>query len=487
MKFGAKGVLFTGLICTLALKGRTQDYQGIVGSPYAGSLGVANNPASILSTPFSWDITLFSTQLKNTTNAITVLNMSYLSPFPGPKHSVKYNWDNGYMPRYGAVNSNLHLLNARLALGHKQAIAFGVNVKSYGAVRMSPFDYNDTIGNFNQFFAINSGTSQYQGEALSSTWLELYGTYSKTLIDDEMGRLNAGVTLKLMRGISGAYAQFSGGGLSSSYFNSQLVYTLAKGDVQYGYSSNYDSWNSDHSTSTNLHNFLSQSQGGAAIDIGFEYLVKTQDVHLFGEPDDYYDYDWKFGAALLDIGLNQYKYGLQSRIATNPKTIVSDQELDQKFDYVQTVEGFNDSLASIMGAIRTPHGMFRIWNPARLELNVDRPLPAHFAVNADLTLNLGGDNMGKQLFTKEITLFALTPRWETRNLGGYLPLTVTTDGKVWVGGAVKAGPLLMGVHNWADVFSKQKIQNGGFYLALVIRPEDGFRFREKKEYTCPKE
>ena len=59
MKFGAKGVLFTGLICTLALECVAQDYQGLQGSPYAGSLGVANNPASILSTPYSWDVTLF--------------------------------------------------------------------------------------------------------------------------------------------------------------------------------------------------------------------------------------------------------------------------------------------------------------------------------------------------------------------------------------------------------------------------------------------
>lgn len=487
MKFDPKGFLFTGLICTLALKGAAQDYQGLQGSPFAGSLGVANNPASILSTPYSWDITILSAQLKTTTNAITATNLSYLHPFIRHGDSLNYYWNNGYMRRYGAVNYNLHLLNVRLALNRKVAISFGANLKSYGAARMSPFDYNDTVGNFNQFFAINSGTSMYQGEAVSSTWLELYGTYSKTLIDDEVGRLNGGVTLKLMRGISGGYVQFTGGGLSSSYVNSQLVYTLAKANVQYGYSSNYDSWNSDHSTTSNLKNFLNESQGGAAFDIGFEYLVKTQDVHIFGQPDDYYDYDWKIGAALLDIGLNQYQYGSQSRFAANPKNIVSDQELDEKFDYVQSVADFNDSLATVMGSIQRLRGMFRIWNPARLELNIDRPLPEHFAVNADLTLNLGGNNTGKQLFTKQITLLALTPRWETRNLGGYLPLTVTTDGKVWVGGAVKAGPVVLGVHNWGNVFSKQKIQNGGFYLALVIRPEDGFRIREKKEYTCPKD
>ncbi|HVS98016.1 MAG TPA: hypothetical protein VHE54_16085 [Puia sp.] len=481
MKFGAKGVLLIGLICSL--EGKAQDYQAIQGSPFAGSLGIANNPASILSTPYSWDVTLFSMQLKNTTNAVNVTNFSYLSH----KDSLDYYWTSGNKWRYGAYNYNVHLLNVRLAIGHKQAIAFGANLKSYGAARTSAFDYNDTIGNFNQFFSINDATSFYQGEAVSSSWLELFFTYSKTLIDNERGRLNGGFTLKAQRGISGGYLQFSGGGLSSSYVNSQLVYTLSKADLKYGYSSNYDSWKNDHSTGENLNQFLKESRGGASVDIGLEYLVKTQDVDVYGDPDGYFDYDWKIGVALLDFGLNQFQYGSQSRFASNPKAIVSDQEIDAKFDYVQSVAAFNDSLATLMGSMVRPRGAFRIWNPARFEINVDRPLPDHFAVNADLTLNLGGNNLGKQLFTKEISLFAVTPRWENRDLGLYLPAQVTTDGRVWVGGAFKLGPLLMGVHNWGNVFSKKKMTNGGFYLALVIHPENGFRIREKKEYTCPKD
>ena len=56
------------------------------------------------------------------------------------------------------------------------------------------------------------------------------------------------------------------------------------------------------------------------------------------------------------------------------------------------------------------------------------------------------------------------------------------------GEVVKAGPLLFGIHNWANVFTKNSLQNGGGYIALVIRPGNGggFRVRESKEYTCPR-
>ena len=59
----------------------------------------------------------------------------------------------------------------RLGTTQQAIAASGANLKSYGAARTSPFNYNDTIGNFNQFFNINDATSFYQGEGVSSSWL----------------------------------------------------------------------------------------------------------------------------------------------------------------------------------------------------------------------------------------------------------------------------------------------------------------------------
>jgi hypothetical protein len=376
-------------------------------------------------------------------------------------------------------------LNVRLNLGRKQAISFGANLRGYVNANTGKFNYNDTVANMNQFFNINQGTT-FQGELASSTWLELYGTYSRTLWDDEKGRLNGGVTLKAQRGISGIYGQLNGGTVSRAVQNSYTVYSVAAGNAKYGYSSNYDTWNTDHSTGKNLHDLLTHTQGGASVDIGFEYLVKPQYVQIFGDPDDYYEYTWKFGASLLDVGENVYVYGTQSRAAANPNNDATDQELNYKFDNVGTLAQFNDSLKTIVNSISVPKGKFRIYNPTRFNFNVDHLLPQHFAVNADLTLNLGGSNKGSMLFTKDLTLLAVTPRWETKSLGGYLPVQVTTSGHVWVGGAFKAGPLLLGVHNWADLFSKDRTQQGGFYLALVVRPGKGWKIKEDKKYTCPK-
>ena len=474
----------TAVLLVFSLGTMAQDYHAVEGSPFAGSLGVAGNPASILSTPYPWDITLFSTQVKNSTNAVRFTNYSYLSH----PDTIGYDWTKGNLQRFAALNYNIHLLNVRLSLGRKQGISFGANIRGYLSARTGTVNYNDSLNNMNQFFLINEGAS-YKATMVTSSWLELYGTYSRTLWDDAFGRLNAGVTLKLMRGLSGAYLQLTNGTVTQSMPHDTPVFNLATATARYGYSSNFDYWHDNQSTGTNLKDFINHTQFGAALDLGVEYLVKSQAVQTYIDTDDYFDYEWKIGVSLLDLGANRYGYGKESRFVSNPKTTVTDANLNNKFDNTGSFAEFNDSLATIANTYATLYGRFTIYNPARLVVNIDRPLPNNFALNGELTLNLGGSNYGKRLFTKEMTLLALTPRWETKKWGGYLPLTVTTDGKIWLGAAGKAGPVLFGVHNLGTVFSRTRSANGGFYLALVIRPgkrKDGFRQREDKQYTCPK-
>lgn len=461
---------------------RAQDYHAIEGSPFAGAIGAANNPASIVNAPYPWDLTLFSLEEKNTSNAIQLSDFSYLS-----KDTIRFRWANGDMKRYAAFSFNVHLLNLRLSLGRGQAIEAGANIRGYGAVRTGGVNYNDTLKNMNDFFNINEGTS-YNLAMVSSSWLEGFLTYGRTLVDDEYGRLNGGVTVRVMRGLSGAYADLSSGSVDRSVASggTQTIYTLAAGTGRYAYSANYDYWKKGRSALVNWEEFFSHSKPGAAADLGVEWLVKPQTVEVYDEGDSYYDYDWKIGVSLLDIGFNGYKYGSQSRAIAGPRTNVTDSALNVKFNRVSSVAQFNDSMATIVSGFSRIAGNFKVWNPARLVINIDRPMPDHFAVNANLNLNLGGTGAGKRLFTQEITLLSVTPRWETKRLGAYLPVQVTTYGRFWVGGAFKLGPLLMGIDNWADLFTKTRMANGGIYLALVIRPGKGFSFGEKKMYTCPK-
>ena len=105
---------------------KAQNYHAIQGSPYAGGLGIQNNPASRLMSPFRWDLTLIGVQAKSSTNIFTIYNYSLVS---NPAKS-QYQLNGGDMKRFGVLSANLNLVNAAIALNRRTAIAFGANIKS---------------------------------------------------------------------------------------------------------------------------------------------------------------------------------------------------------------------------------------------------------------------------------------------------------------------------------------------------------------------
>ncbi|WP_315820565.1 DUF5723 family protein [Paraflavitalea speifideaquila] len=235
-----------------------------------------------------------------------------------------------------------------------------------------------------------------------------------------------------------------------------------------------------------MRDFVNTTEGGASFDIGLEYLIKPPIIADFNDPlEHYYDYEWKIGISLLDIGFNQYKHSINSRTVSGFKGEVRDIDLDKKFRNLDGIEGFNDSLATIVNSISGLTGNFNVLNPTRLVINVDRYLFDNFYVNADISINLSQLAGDKRLYVRETNLLAVTPRWETRNLGFYLPVLYNTEKQLRVGGAFKAGPLLLGIHNWATLFARNRMQNGGGYLALVIRAGRDSREKRSRKYDCP--
>src|SRR5687767_4550053 len=69
------------LVILSGLQSYAQNYSAIHGSNYAGSLGVYNNPSSIVSSPYRWDLTVLGVQYQLNTNAISGRNFPlYLLP-----------------------------------------------------------------------------------------------------------------------------------------------------------------------------------------------------------------------------------------------------------------------------------------------------------------------------------------------------------------------------------------------------------------------
>jgi hypothetical protein len=191
-----RATIFLLGLCLVSILTRSQNYSAINGSSFIGSLNVHNNPGSILNSPFRWDVTILGVQDKHTTNAVRILKYSLLS---NPAKS-QYQIAQGRFSRYGDLNFNINLFNTRIAINKKTAIAFGANLKSYLSFRTGTYHFIDTLKRFGDFFAQNTDLRNAKAELATSSWAELYGTFARTLLDDEQRRFNAGVTLKINRG-----------------------------------------------------------------------------------------------------------------------------------------------------------------------------------------------------------------------------------------------------------------------------------------------
>ncbi|WP_153800834.1 hypothetical protein [Foetidibacter luteolus] len=458
---------------------QAQNYHAVNGSLHSGSLGVHNNPASIVNSPLKWDMALFGVQVKSATNAVTLHNFSVLKF----TDTVKYSFKDGDFSRKLLLNDNVNLFNTRIAINKRNSIAFGLNIKNYAWINTGPYNYIDTVETLYGFLSLNQTNREFTANLVQSAWVEIYGAYARTIFDNETGRLNAGITAKISRGASGAYGRLTGG----RFANAGQDYNITGGALQYGYSSNYDRWDENNSTGTNLSNFLRGTERGYAIDLGLEYLVKPLEVTDIYDEDNYYDYDWKIGLSVLDIGANSYRYGRYSQFAAGVKSGVTSAMAEAKFDTaINSLKDFNDSLATIVNETRALRGRFRVLNPTRLVLNIDRFIHKNFYINAELSLSMPSSALEDYLHVRDLNLLTITPRWENRKFGFYLPIHYNNQQQFWVGGAVKAGPVLFGLHNWGYLFTQSSMQNGGGYISVIIKsPQNSEHGKNRSPWDCP--
>lgn len=452
-------MIFLGLFIPFVLP--AQNYRAIHGSSQAGGLGAANNPSSILHVPFNWDITLFSVQETHTTNAFYLDDYSLLSH----GDSVSIFGRNETSRRFVFANQDIHLLNGRIRLNAHQAIAFGINLRSYMQAKTSKFTFNDTATEMRHYMNINRDNIPLSGEMTGMAWAEIFGTYAQTILDKERAILNAGITVSLTRGLAGAHLRTGSIGFTATPAD-PAKYVLNDATLEYGYSANIDDADAAAKGSKRSA-FTRHTLSSIALSAGLEYIVPVEKI---GDESNGYHYDLKVGLSVLDLGFNNYPYSTNSRAFVLNGANLADSALESRFDNISSLEDLNDTLAALSSSASVLAGYFRVFQPARIVLNVDKNIQGNFFVNGEVTIPLTpllGDNHHA---VRDMNLIAITPRVETRTWGAYLPFTINTRGQAWIGGAAKAGPVLLGLHNWANVFAKNKMQEGGFYLALTLRP-----------------
>lgn len=452
----------------------SQNYQAFYGSDHFGSLNATQNPSSILNNPYKWDITLFSGQYSINNNAII---QSGKTPLKLPV-TTKYEILEGKYERKAYLNTDIHILNARLSLNSRHAIGLGANIRGYGLIKSNPFFYDDTITTTSSFFDLNNNTD-FKLSLAESAWLELYGSYATNIFTNHLGTLNAGITLKMLKGLSSAFAEVSDVSLVSDITDEGPDVFLRNGKAFYGYSQTHAE-DGNNSPGTMLKNALP----GFSIDAGIEFILNSNAIFSFNESNGN-NYSWKFGLSILDLGWNNFKYHSNSRVFANLHENINGVVANNKVYEVESLEELGDSLATMVEFSAPLSGNYKVINPARLVLNADHRVTEEIAVNANLSFDLTSVAGGRySVYEKQF--ITITPRWERKNIGLYMPMQITSEGKFWLGGAAKFGPVFMGMHNIPNaLFGKEKPINGGGFLGIIIKPFNRNAGSGEGDIDCP--
>lgn len=454
----------TLLICFSGLK--AQSYQSTYGSAYAGSTSIKNNPAASVNSAYKWDLTLFTAQVRASTNSLFMRNDSAF--LTGGSHS-----------RFLHNNVDISLLNFLYKPNNQHAFAFNLRARTYNHIRTAPIFASDSIYSIHDFIVQNRTTPYLESFVTHSGWIQGDFNYSRILNENHNSRLTGGVTLQVMKNISAAYGRVSKMSYLESKTSTDTVYTFVTGGGAFGYSSNYDETSSG--TSSTPKEFLKNTVTNFGLSLGVEYLLYAEAPSSY-QQNNAMNYQWKIGVSLMDLGASRYKSSEFSSQFRNIDPGITDITMDQKFMNIQSGRDLRDSLATVFTSADSVGDKFKIGSPTRLVINVDRSFGNNLYLNADLNINLHGTSGYKRLLTREINLLTVTPRWETINWGVYLPIQYNSQGQFHIGAALKAGPLVLGIHNLQWVKQIKNLSGGG-YLMLSIHP-----FNKKKvisKLDCP--
>ncbi len=435
-----------------------QGYHALHGSAYAGSTAVFNNPAAAVHSAYKWDLTLFATQAKLSTNA-AFFDQS------DPNNTGLVLRD-GYFSRHLHANVDMSLVNFLYKIDNQKAFNGSLRVRSYNHTKTLPVNYVDsTVRSFNDFLITNRNTPFMEGFATHVAWLQGDLTYAQVIAENSYSKLSAGVTLQIMKNMSGAFGKVSKISYLEDKSGLDTAYTFTNGRGAFAYSANYEN-------NETFKDFLKKSSTSFGLSIGAEYLVYNTDK-TEGSNNNL-NYNWKIGLSIMDIGGHSFKASPSSRQGYQPNSNITDSQIEAKIEGAQNMDDLSDSIATLFTGTSAITDNFSISHPTRMIINVDKSLGNHFYVNGEISMNFYSTSSHNKLYTRELNLFTVTPRWETIGFGAYLPVQFNTQGQLWVGAAIKLGPLVAGIHNLGWMKKSPNV-SGGAYLLLSIHP-----FNKKK-------
>lgn len=468
VKIGA--LCFLGCFSIIGTK--SQDLFPFEHDNYAGISGVYLQPASIADSRYKIDITIGSGSFNIYNNFFSIKKSDIFKLYkPREVLILDENDDTKYLYQ----NTQFQALNIMYSINRKWSAGFTARVREVAnadnvSVEIANFLYNK----FDATELIGMIYDQNPSFNLSA-WAEYGLTAAGVVWDHEKHFIKAGLTLKLLQGIS------------SAYMNADIHQIVVKGSDSIGTNGNPIVFN--YGTSDNILQDLTFKLNSKSLNVGMDIGI----IYEWRPKNDHYRYDMdgktnlqrpdknkyklKAGISILDISRIKYKKGINSQ-----DFIVKTEKMQyfniSIFDRVKDLEDFNNIIDSLLNLpVDDPnYGIFTKSNdneyynmilPTAISIQIDYHVWNDFYLNFSPYFALGQHNKTSSR-VHALTSFALTPRYETSNIGVSVPFQYNNISKLTVGLGLRLGPVWLGSNNLFGLLFNNEIKNLNFNIALKV-------------------
>ena len=461
----------------------SQDYLGFANSAFAGVNGIDVNPASIVNNPRKWDVTIIGLNLGVANNYIGFQKRALEHTGKLMTGDYPASHDKNFVGNYltqrsgGKPVSSFFATNITLPsfmftrAKHKDAFAFTCKTRAYANIDgIDPTLAGAIINGKNDSSLFNQDFKGINVSAQAMVWNEYGITYGKTILQTSNERLNVAGRLKLLQGLYSMYL-----------FINEVNYKFHEADsiiivsslVHYGHSSNLE-----FNKKALKFGFGGKPSFGLDLGVSYEFHpltnVRTKLSSQSKTTSLQHEYKYKIGFSIQDLGWIKYLKPENARDFT--------MELNSDLDFgsmgasgATPLASFNDSLSKKYSMVPGDK-QFRMNLPTVASLQGDYYAGKNIYVNS--TFNYAFQFSNNEDKIHEVTTFSITPRWDWKWLGLYVPFSFNKYSKFRLGLSTRIGPLIVGMADILPIISKRDIYGVDFHFMLKA-PHISFNKKDK--------
>src|ERR1700694_6014335 len=405
----------------------SQEFQGFRSGNFTGVNAVFFNPASIAGSRYRFDINLvsFGSSVGNSQASFN-LNSIFQS---GSQNNLQ---DKFLGKQAGLSNGllNLDIHGPSFMFNAGKTITIAITSRARAVGNMTNIDgkliqtVSDSLSRSQLPYVISSSSNM---KINMNAWSEYGVSFSKVASDKNGNFFKAGITLKYLAGIADGYVNID-------HLNSTINYDNLRNDAYVTNTTGHIEAGFGGANISNLQvsDFTKKNGSGFGADLGiiYEYRPRTQAYRAdsTGSGGENNGYPFRIGISVLDMGKIKYDRDAQRSGAYDINITGSNRLYSGEISNVRI--GHFNSFFKSRPQLFTPTSSnnasnFKASLPTTMHLDVDYHLHRGFYLNlaGQFPLSSNDQYSYNSMYFTSVTL---TPRYEGKAVGFYLPLNSNT-------------------------------------------------------------